>query len=99
MTEYNHQKNNKMCGGGARQVSSAPSPGGEGWDEGGQLFAPQRHNLIRQKKSVMHPCDGSLGRALRQPGAITGKGKSAAASLVIFLRAANFVWHKVGRPY
>jgi hypothetical protein len=39
---------------GARQIS-APSPGGEGWDEGGQLFAPQRHNLIRQKKSVVHP--------------------------------------------
>jgi hypothetical protein len=28
---------------GARQISSAPSPGGEGWDEGEQLFAPQRH--------------------------------------------------------
>jgi hypothetical protein len=40
---------------GARQISSAPSPGGEGWDEGGQLFAPKRHNLIRQKKSVLRP--------------------------------------------
>jgi hypothetical protein len=27
--------------------------GGEGWDEGEQLFAPQRHNLIRLKKSVL----------------------------------------------
>jgi hypothetical protein len=32
----------------------APSPGGKGWDEGGQLFARQRQNLIRQKKSVVH---------------------------------------------
>jgi hypothetical protein len=26
-----------------------------GWDEGEQLFAPKRQNLIRQKKSVVHP--------------------------------------------
>jgi hypothetical protein len=26
---------------GARQISSAPSTGGEGRDEGGQLFAPK----------------------------------------------------------
>ena len=39
----------------ARQISSSPTPGGEGWDEGEQLFAPQRHNLIRQKKFVVRP--------------------------------------------
>jgi hypothetical protein len=42
------------CRPGARQISSAPSPGGEGWDEGEQLFAPKRHHLIRRKKSVLH---------------------------------------------
>jgi hypothetical protein len=36
-------------------MSSAPSPGGEGWDEREQLFATKRHHLIRQKKSVGHP--------------------------------------------
>jgi hypothetical protein len=40
---------------GARQISSAPSFGREGWDEGEQLPAPRRHNLIRQKKSFMGP--------------------------------------------
>jgi tRNA (guanine-N7-)-methyltransferase len=52
---------------GTRQISSAPSPGGEGWDEGGQLFAPQRHNLIRQKKSVVHP-ERQCGVAIFQTG-------------------------------
>jgi hypothetical protein len=52
-----------MAKAGARQISSAPSPGGEGRDEGEQLFAPKRHKLIRQKKSVVRPAkaaDGNL---------------------------------------
>jgi hypothetical protein len=34
---------------GAGQISSAPSPGGEGRDEGGQLFAPKApHQILRR---------------------------------------------------
>jgi hypothetical protein len=40
---------------GARQISSAPSPGGEGWDESEQLFLPQAPHYIGQKKSVVRP--------------------------------------------
>jgi hypothetical protein len=32
----------------------------KGWDEGEQLFAPKRHNLIHQKKSVVHPSTPTL---------------------------------------
>ncbi len=40
---------------GAGQISSAPSPGGEGRDEGEQLFPPQAPHYIGQKKSVVRP--------------------------------------------
>jgi hypothetical protein len=45
---------------GAGQISSTPSPGGEGRDEGEQLFPPQAPHYIGQKKSVVRPIASEL---------------------------------------